>query len=94
MTTLGEFELVGNRYESEEVQFNKDAVLEINFQKMPPVTGIMIQIYQSLTLKGWHCCYTDTLRQGKVWCKTLVNVSENAYYKIVCTEKPQSVNYE
>lgn len=84
------FTQAGNVYESEPVQFSKDTVLELNFENIPKQTGVTISIQQSLTKKGWQTCYTDTLRYGKTWCKTLQCVSENAWYKVVTTTNPDN----
>lgn len=93
MTTLG-FSKVGNIYESEPTQFGKDTVLELNYESVPEVVGVKISIKQSLSKEGWQTCFSDTLRQGTTWCKTLQGVSENAWYKVVSEIQPKSANYE
>lgn len=93
MSVLG-FTKVGNVYESEPTQFDKDAVLELNYESVPELVGVSISIQQSLTKAGWQTCFSDTLRQGTTWCKTLQGVSENAWYKVVSTIEPKSANYE
>lgn len=93
MNTLS-FTQVGNVYITEPVQFSKDTVLELNFESIPALTGVTISIQQSLSKTGWQTCFSDTLRQGTTWCKTLQGVSEKAWYKVVSTTNPQSANYE
>lgn len=83
----------GNLYESDVIQLTNNSVLELNFESLS-ASGVSIWIMQSLTQEGWQGCYSDTLRQGTTWCKTLAGVSESAYYKVVCTAEPKSANYE
>lgn len=88
------FSQVDGKYETSDVQFETDAVLELNFDAIPELTGVQIEIYQSLTKTGWQLAYNETLRSGLTFCKTLVGVSEKAYYKIVSTVNPTSASYE
>ena len=88
------FTQVGNRYESDAVQFESDSVVELKFDSVPDFTGVEIEIQQSLTQTNWQLCYKDALRTGLTWCKTLKGVSEKAYYKIVCSSNPTTAKYE
>lgn len=88
------FTQVGDKYESDVVQFESDAVVELTFASVPDFTGVGIEIWQSLSQTNWQMCYNDALRTGLTWCKTLVGVSENAYYKVVTTVQPTSAYYE
>ncbi len=88
------FTQVGNRYESNAVQFESDSVVELEFDSVPDFTGVEIEIQQSLTQTNWQLCYKDALRTGLTWCKTLKGVSEKAYYKIICSSNPTTAKYE
>lgn len=88
------FTQVGDKYESDIVQFESNAVVELTFNSVPDFTGVEIEIHQSLSQTNWQMCYNDALRTGLTWCKTLVGVSENAYYKVVTTVQPTSAYYE
>lgn len=93
MATLTFTNTANGRYESDEVQFSKDSVVELNFASVPYV-GVVIMVFQSLTKAGWTCVYSDEMRGNTTWCKTLAGVSENAYYKLVTTVQPSSASYE
>jgi hypothetical protein len=88
------FTQVGDKYESDIIQFNSDSVVELDFDSVPEFTGVEIEIHQSLSQTNWQMCYKDTLRTGLTWCKTLVGVSENAYYKVVTNVNPTNALYE
>lgn len=88
------FTKVGDKYESDVVQFESNAVVELTFGSVPDFTGVGIEIWQSLSQTNWQMCYDDVLRTGLTWCKTLAGVSENAYYKVVTTVQPTSAYYE
>lgn len=88
------FTQVGDKYESDVVQFESDAVVELTFASVPDFTGVGIEIWQSLSQTNWQMCYKDTLRTGTTWCKTLKGVSEKAYYKLVCSVNPTTGKYE
>lgn len=88
------FTKVGDKYESDVVQFESNAVVELTFGSVPDFTGVGIEIWQSLSQTNWQMCYNDALRTGLTWCKTLAGVSENAYYKVVTTVQPTSAYYE
>jgi len=94
MATLG-FTQVGNKYESDEMSgLEKDTVLELNFDAIPEELGVKIDIYISLSKTGWSLVFSDVLRQGLTWCRSVAGVSEKAYYKVETTVEPTSASYE
>ena len=94
MTSLSFTQVDNNHFESSEIQLEKDSVIELNFSSVPDFIGANIMIFQSLSKTGWQLCYAEDLRNNTTWCKTLLGVSEKAYYKIVCSVNPSSANYE
>ncbi len=94
MATLT-FTQVGNKYESNELSgLEKDTVLELNFSSIPEQLGVKIDIYISLSKTGWSLIFSDVLRQGLTWCRSVAGVSEKAYYKVVTTVNPSSASCE
>ena len=94
MTSLSFTKFLDNYYESDEIQLEKDSVIELNFNSVPDFLGVTIKIFQSLTKTGWTMVYSEDMRNNTTWCKTLAGVSENAYYKVVTTVNPSSASYE
>lgn len=102
MATSFTFTQVGDKYESNAVQFESDTVVRLTFSSVPDFTGVGIEFWQSLpqtdvqslTADDWQLCYDEALRTGLTWCKALTGVSEKAYYKIVCSVNPTTALYE
>lgn len=93
MSTLA-FTQVGDKYESTPIQLSADSVVELNFDTNPDYTGIVIEMYQTLSQNNWQICYHETMRTGLTFCKTIQGASEKALYKIVCSKNPSSALYE
>jgi len=82
-----------DKFESDVIQFAEDAALELHFTEVPEYKGVSIYVFESLSNEYWQLCYHDTLRMENTFCKTIEGYSREAYYKVVCSEEPESAYY-
>lgn len=88
------FQEIEGRWESDVINFDEDAALELHFNPTPEYSGVEIFIFQSLSADNWQCCYHETLRaKENTFCKTVEGYSRKASYKVICSSEPEAAYY-